>query len=190
MVQVSGRLLGLHGRAGAGKTTIANALLNVDAPPARLSFTRPIKAMGAALGLSDAQLSGHLKDTPDHGLGGKTPRAILQRLGEALGPELVVALAMAHADRLLDHGLDVVFDDVRRPEEAAAVWERGGVVIELAGRAQVLDKDVAGSTLERRLDERWIHATIENLDSPPDVAALVRAAWHDTIACVESSRRW
>jgi hypothetical protein len=188
-----GRLLGLHGRAGAGKSTIARAMI-ADGSAALLHFAEPIKAMGRAIGLTETEVNGLDKDKPCGLLGGSTPRRFLQMLGRHLrglhGANVVAGWTLAHVDRLLAHGLDVILDDVRLPSEAAAIWERQGVVIELTGRSLVLASDAASDELEQRLEDRWIHDRIDNRKHPAFVAEAVRHCWHDTIACVGASRAW
>lgn len=191
---MSGRLLGLHGRAGAGKSTIARAMLDCAEPPAVLHFTSPIKTMARAFGLSEEQVNGASKDTPCDWLGGVTPRVFLQQLGAMLrstiGEHDLAARAMVEADRLLAHGLDVIFDDVRTPAEAAAIWGRHGVVIELTGRASdQLDSDATSDSTERPLDERYIHTRVLNDSTPETTVEAVRIRWR-RIASAYASREW
>lgn len=53
----------LTGRAGAGKTTVANYLVS-ELGYARVRFAGPLKAMAKALGLNDDEIDGHLKEQP------------------------------------------------------------------------------------------------------------------------------
>jgi hypothetical protein len=189
-----GRLLGLHGRAGAGKSTIARAMVE-DGSAALLHFATPIKACGRAIGLTEAQVNGDEKDTSCELLIGVTPREFLQDLGSHMrskyGAETVAGWTMVHVDRLLAHGLDVILDDVRLPTEAAAVWERQGIVIELTGRdALKLDSSVASAVTELPLDDRWIHARIDNRAKVVAVAGSVRHCWYRAIAGNGEARAW
>lgn len=191
---MTGRLLGLHGRAGAGKSTIAQAMI-ADGSAALLHFASPIKSMARAIGLTEAQVNGAEKDQPTAMLGGCTPRRFLQQLGRDLrgtrGADVVAGWTLVHVDRLLAHGMDVILDDVRLVSEAAGIWERQGVVIELTGWSPIeLDSESASDVLEQRLEDRWIHDTISNCRNPNEVAQAVRHCWHDTIACVGASRAW
>jgi hypothetical protein len=189
-----GRLLGLHGRAGAGKSTIARAMVE-DGSAALLHFATPIKACGRAIGLTEAQVNGDEKDTSCELLIGVTPREFLQDLGSHMrskyGAETVAGWTMVHADRLLAHGLDVILDDVRLPTEAAAVWERQGIVIQLTGRdALKLDAQVDGAVTELPLAERWLHARIDNRGQVTSTVSMVRQFWHYTIADKGEARAW
>jgi hypothetical protein len=189
-----GRLLGLHGRAGAGKSTIARAMAE-DGSAALLHFAAPIKAMARAIGLTEAQVNGIDKDKPCELLDNATPRQFLQDLGAHLrgmyGAATVAGWTMVHVDRLLAHGLDVILDDVRLPTEAAAVWERQGIVIELTGRdALNLDSAVAGAITELPLADRWIHARIDNRAKVVAVAGSVRHCWYRAIAGNGEARAW
>jgi len=189
-----GRLLGLHGKAGAGKSTIARELC-AEGVAALLHFASPIKACGRAVGLSEVQVNGDLKDTPCELLAGATPRHFLQGIGEYLratyGARVVAGWTMVHAERLLAHGLDVVIDDVRLPSEAAAVWESQGIVIELTGRESTkLDKRAREAVTEERLADRWLHERVSNQAQADVVARVVRHCWHDLIAHTGTSRAW
>jgi hypothetical protein len=191
-----GRLLGLHGRAGAGKSTIARAMIE-DGSAALLHFATPIKACGRAIGLTEAQVNGEEKDTPCELLDGDTPRHFLQSLGESLrhmyGGRVVAGWTMVHVERLLAHGLDVILDDVRLPTEAAAVWENQGIVIELTGRqSSKLDSKALAAVTEERLADRWIHAQISNQAQAEIgyVACMVRDCWHDMISGRGEARAW
>jgi hypothetical protein len=188
-----GRLLGLHGRAGAGKSTIARVMVE-DGSAALLHFATPIKSMARAIGLTEAQVNGVDKDKPCELLIGVTPRQFLQDLGAHMratyGADVVAGWTMMHVDRLLAHGLDVIIDDVRLPTEAAAVWERQGIVIELTGRdALDLDSSVASAVTELPLDDRWIHDRIANRAEIDLIAAVVRKKWY-AIARSGEARAW
>jgi hypothetical protein len=189
-----GRLLGLHGRAGAGKSTIARAMVE-DGSAALLHFATPIKACGRAIGLTEAQVNGEEKDKPCELLDGATPRQFFQDQGAHFrgmyGAATVAGWTMIHVDRLLAHGLDVILDDVRLPMEAAAVWERQGIVIELKGRdALNLDSAVAGAVTELPLADRWIHKRVDNRSRVDKVVGVVRCVWRDMIACGGDARAW
>ena len=58
-----GRLLGLTGRAGCGKSTIAQALVDRGLAQ-RVRFAGPVKDGLVAMGLSREQVDGALKETP------------------------------------------------------------------------------------------------------------------------------
>ena len=131
-------IVGFCGLAGSGKTTAAEALIKrgfVGVP-----FAAPLKRMFAALiGRPPGVDVRAWAETPHPLLSGKTPRQALQTLGtewgrEQIGPDFRVRLWAAEA---VNHP-HVVADDVRFPNEAAAIRQVGGAVIRI-------DRDGAGS---------------------------------------------
>jgi hypothetical protein len=133
--QMRPRLIGFCGPAGAGKTYAANYLAEAYGY-SRVRFAAPLKAMMRALGLSDDEVDGPLKEQPCALLGGKTARHAMQTLGtewgrELIGSELWIRVWGRAAARFLDSGLPVVVDDVRFANEAAAIWSRHGLLVRI-----------------------------------------------------------
>jgi predicted kinase len=127
------KLIGFCGRAGAGKSFAADHLAR-NYGYSRVRFAGPLKSMMRALGLSEDEVDGQLKETPCALLGGRTPRHAMQTLGtewarDLIDPDLWVRAWEHAAARYLDQGLPVVVDDVRFANEAASIWRRGGVLI-------------------------------------------------------------
>lgn len=126
------QLVGLAGRAGAGKTMAARILCE-RAGFERLAFAAPLKAMLRALGLGDAELDGAAKERPSPLLCGRSPRQAMQTLGTEWGRERIGADLWAQAwtraarDRLAQ-GRTLVADDVRFANEIAAIRGLGGRV--------------------------------------------------------------
>lgn len=128
------QIIGLAGVAGSGKSTAATILVETFGF-VRLRFAGPIKAMMKCLGLSDAEVDGHLKESPCKILGGKTPRHAMQTLGTEWGRQMIsdsLWLDIVKAGiASIDPG-SVVIDDVRFDNEACAIRDVGGILIRIA----------------------------------------------------------
>lgn len=124
------KIVGIIGAAGSGKTLVAEHLVQHYAYT-RTRFAAPLKRMlKAGLGLTDEQLDGHEKMTPIPALNGVTPRQLMQTLGTEWGRRRVdpnLWVKCWKRDALSING-DVVVDDVRFPNEAAAVKQLGGTL--------------------------------------------------------------
>jgi len=129
-------VIAIKGRAGAGKSTAANFL--VDHYGYRLvKFAGPLKRMLAAVGLTQDEIEGDLKEVPCDLLGGQTPRHAMVTLGTEWGrdlihPDLWVNLWRREAAKIVASGGRVVADDCRFPNEAAAIRELGGRILEVS----------------------------------------------------------
>ena len=146
-------LLGITGKAGSGKSTAAQVL--IDAGWVRIKFADPLKDMLRAIGLTEDQIEGHLKEVPCDLLQGKTPRWAMQSLGTEWGRGCIgerfwldiarrkIALAMAA-------GLSVVVDDVRFENEAQVIRELGGLVLGISRNVNVSSGHVSekGTTVD------------------------------------------
>lgn len=121
------RIIALTGRIGAGKTTAARVL--EDLGYVRVRFAGPLKAMLQALGCSEDQTDGGLKEVPSELLCGKTPRQAMQLLGTEWGRNLIGDKLWLRAwlNEAVKHPY-VVVDDARFANECAAVHELGGVI--------------------------------------------------------------
>lgn len=123
-------IIGLMGKAGAGKTVTALALQGIDIRKISiLNFAGPLKeaAQGLFL-LNDAQLYGKLKDEIDSRWG-MTPRRMLQKLGtdcirEIIDPHFWLKRMVMSIDS--SPAKVIVIDDVRFQNEAELVLEEGG----------------------------------------------------------------
>lgn len=127
------RLIGLVGYAGSGKS-LASKMLQCHGY-IRTRYAQILKEMLDCLGLTPEEYDGALKEQPCELLGGKTPRHAMITLGTEWGRQhidwdLWVRVTMRRVDDYLQrfHEFGVVIDDVRFPNEAVAIRERGGVI--------------------------------------------------------------
>lgn len=128
-------IIGLTGLARSGKSTAANYLV-IEKKFVRVPFAAPIKRMLRSLGLSDDEINGSLKEEPCDLLCGRSPRFAMQRLGTEWGrglihPDLWIELWRRDAERLILSGHSVVADDCRFPNEANALKNLGGKIINI-----------------------------------------------------------
>ncbi len=125
------RLVGIAGRAGAGKDLVASMIPGAWV----IGLADPLYAMLAAmLRVSvDSLRDRGTKELPIEWLG-RSPRHLLQTLGTEWGREHVaqdvwMRLAAKRADDMVAAGVRVVVvADVRFPDEAAWIRDRGGEV--------------------------------------------------------------
>lgn len=128
-------IIGLTGLAGSGKSTAASALEN-ETGGYRLRFADGLKGMLRSLGCTEAEIEGQAKEMPSARLGGQTPRRAMQTLGTewgraCMGEDFWVGLWSRRAVECLEVGCGVIAEDVRFPNEAAAVRALGGRVIRI-----------------------------------------------------------
>lgn len=169
---MSNRLwVGLVGPAGAGKTTAAQCLTKRGF--ARERFAGPLKDMMRAVGLTDEQVEGDLKEEPCELLCGKSPRVAMQTLGtewgrETIGQDIWVRLWL---HRVRHMGL-VVADDVRFPNEVAAIrnYADKSVII------RIERPDVTGTQHSNHVSETHelpFDALVLNNGTPDDLARKI-----------------
>lgn len=165
------KVIVLTGQAGSGKSTIAAQLATQGYTVVK--FAGPLKDMLRALGLTDAEIEGDLKEKPCPLLGGRTPRYAMQTLGTEWGRNLIApalwVVAWQHSVRgVLAGGGRVVVDDCRFLNELAAAMEMGGLAVRLV-------RDGAGTVAhvsETGLDAVELPEVV-NDDEPAVVAAEV-----------------
>lgn len=178
----TGAIIGLAGLAGAGKTSVAEALAE-RYHFVRLSFAAPIKDMARAFGLTATEI-GPAKEEPCAALCGRTPRQFMQWLGTEFGRDLIGAdvwvnawarRVFAQVEEVLVDGvpLRIVCDDVRFADEAARLRGLGGRIIRLT-RHGAGTASGAGHPSERQ--EFAADATVANDGSLDDAVAAVLAA--------------
>ena len=139
---MSGLIIGIAGVAGAGKSSLAE-ILEERHGLVRTPFAGPIKDMLAAFlrasGVTDLTIhrmvNGELKEQPAPVLGGRSPREAMQALGTEWGRNFVTPDLWTESWRyragleLLRGVAGITVDDIRFPNEVAAIRSMGGVVI-------------------------------------------------------------
>ncbi len=136
-------VIGLTGAAGAGKDTVTSIIQSV-APYCPLSFADPIRAMLSALLIyadetQDYLIKRELKEAKIPGIGASY-RELAQTLGTEWGriqiPGLWINIASARMAGIAeqndifgsDYPARFVISDVRFPDEAEFIRQRGGVI--------------------------------------------------------------
>lgn len=130
-------IIGISGRARAGKSTAAELLLRIGAGRYQYSFADPIRHMlRAGLGIDlEAPFWQMRKEDPISRFGGHSPRYLMQTLGTEWGRVLVsndLWLTLA-GDTLHVRGPGMVIADVRFDNEADWVRQQGGVILHIEG---------------------------------------------------------
>lgn len=154
-------LVALTGQAGAGKSTAASYLIERHGYTL-VKFAGPLKDMCRALGLTEAEIEGDLKEVPAAKLCGRTPRHAMQTLGtqwgrDCLGPDFWAGMWKARAEAVIEAGGRVVVDDCRFPNEASLIRQMGGDIFKISGRG-----GIAGSHESERGTGSIADVVIEN----------------------------
>ncbi|PKA40474.1 deoxynucleotide monophosphate kinase [Rhizobium sullae] len=129
------------GQAGSGKSTATKYLVEQHGYTL-VKFAGPLKDMIRAIGFSEREIEGDLKETASASLCGKTPRHAMQTLGtewgrNCIGESFWVGLWRWRVEQVLQEGGRVVTDDCRFPNEAKAIRRLGGDIFRLAGRGGI-----------------------------------------------------
>ena len=166
-------IIGLTGYAGSGKSTVAQYLVEKHGFTL-IKFAGPLKSMMRALGLGEREIEGDLKEKPCALLGGRTPREAMQLLGtewgrEHFGQNFWVNIGMERAVDVLDQGGRVVIDDVRFPNEAAAIRVYGGKLMRIT-------RPGVGPVNGHSSDNQKLRHDLEIFNSR-SIAGLQEAVW-------------
>jgi ABC-type dipeptide/oligopeptide/nickel transport system ATPase subunit len=176
------QLLGLSGKAGAGKDTLAELLVRTG-KYRRLAFADALKRdvatmlYGNASPGSIARLNADKREKPE-------VRALLQSYGvaqRALNPDYWVDKLFAEADRRLHFNathdvMGLVITDVRFRNEAAAVRARGGKVVRVArpGYYNGLTAEQQAHASETELDAYAFDYVVMNAGVPEHMLDYLR----------------
>lgn len=135
-------LIGMTGKAGAGKDTLADYLVQ-NLGFTKISFAGPLKAMLAAAGMPEPA-DRAAKELPVPGFT-FTWREAAQKLGTEFGRALdadiwtkVVEQRIIRDRELPQHVSRIVLSDVRFENEATMIRRLGGKVVHVIGRAAEL----------------------------------------------------
>lgn len=179
-------VIGFCGAIGAGKTTAAQHLVDRHGLE-RVRFAGPLKSMMRALGLSEREIDGDLKETPSALLCGRTPRHAMQTLGTEWGrdlvaPDLWISVWRRQAIAACSRG-GVVADDVRFPNEVAAIRALGGIVVRVdrpgtatSGHASELQPLVPDMAIANDGDAAALSAAVDRLLKPARATSRARLA--------------
>lgn len=159
----TGKLIGIAGFKGSGKTTLADALVQHHGWH-HDSFAAPIRKFMCDLFDIDLLDLDAMKEAPQRALGGRTPRQVMQLLGtewmrDYCGQDVWLNALWARVAPIIGAGDNVVVSDVRFENEAEFIRRRGGVVVWLERQgSRNADEHVS----ERGLPPHLVDHMIEN----------------------------
>lgn len=177
-------LIGLCGAAGSGKGSAAKRLVD-GYGYLELAFADPIyQAVSAITGMSVPLMKKRSnKEAPLPHCGGKSPRELLQLLGTEFGRGMIhediwVMRTMRTVALARKEGAEgCVITDVRFDNEAVAIREEGGFILEITRPgAGCLTGGAASHSSEAGIGREHIFATIRNDGTLADLDAAVDAA--------------
>ncbi len=133
------QVIGITGPAGCGKDTAADYIIGQCGVYRKASFADPLKQMLHAIGLTQAQTHGDLKDIVDPRYG-VTPRHMMQKLGTEWGRQCIHPNIWVRAMFVMleDEEDAYIIPDVRFENEANFVRQHG-TLIHIVGRDRVID---------------------------------------------------
>jgi len=181
-------VISLYGYKGSGKSTAAEYLMAQGVE--RVKFADGLKKMLYALGLTEEEIEGPLKEKPCELLGGKTPRYAMQTLGTEWGRERISQDLWVNAWKKEvsiwqdDMDIDVLVDDMRFHNEVLAVKAVGGVLVKLVRGERPKDTHISESFIDTFVPDYTIvnNGSLEDLyDALEDLMRKVtREVWEPT----------
>ena len=178
------QLIGLTGRASAGKDTLAQ-LLHSRYDYVRYAYADPLRTLlNERFGWKPAQWED--REWKEYALadeaGGYSPRSWMQWLGTEVlrtyaGYDIFVRLAFTNWDK---HPYPMVISDVRFSNEAQAIINRGGMILEVTREGTGALNDHVS---ERTLHEDLFHGTVSNNGTREQLlhvaTHLLKAMWDE-----------
>lgn len=186
-------IIGLVGRAGSGKDTVAGMLTEILGGAASLSFAEPLKRFcGEVFDFSLQQLYGpsEARNAPDlryprAGRAPLSPREALQTLGTEWGracyPDIWAELGIRRA-RAAEHlAGSVVFTDTRFVNEAARIRAAGGEVwrVRRPSADSVITAHASETEMNSREMEELVTLTLHNNGSLEELRKQVQIRAHE-----------
>lgn len=171
-------LLGLTGRKGCGKSSIARILRDNHGFKI-LSFASPIKDMLEAMGIEREKLNDPCLKEEKLPEFGKSPRQLMQLLGTEFARDMIHPNIWVYLmEKKMGEFKNVVIDDVRFFNEAAMIRGYNGLVIEVIRGKHLLEDGhiseagIARSMIDKQLQNMSCYVT----DLEIAVAKIVEGA--------------
>lgn len=164
------KLIGLAGAAGSGKDTVAAMLVPYGYQ--LRAFAKPLKDALNVLGIEEPST----REAKEALLPGRTYsfRKAAQTLGTEWARGLDVNFWVNHASDRLIEGVPTVFTDIRFPEEAKFILEKGGVIWKLQGRETTANGQAATHLSEKELDRIYVNRNLLNDSTIKELAKKVK----------------
>jgi hypothetical protein len=163
-------LIGFTGPMGAGKSE-AGLYLRAHLGWGGYKMAGPLKDMMRALGLTDREIEGDLKEAPSPLLLGSTPRFGMQTLGTEWGREI---MGQGFWTNIARHNLsqrlayeNIVVDDIRFENEANLIHELGGFIVCIDGRKSATAD--TGHKSEHGLSDLLVNHIVQNTGTKLDL---------------------
>lgn len=123
-------IVGIIGFAHVGKSQVAQTLID-EYNFTRIKFSDGLKNMLRAIGLTEEEIEGALKEQPCEKLGGQTPRHAMMTLGTEWGRKMIHEdiWVLAWRKYVLESSAErIVVDDCRFLNEAGMIRKLGGTI--------------------------------------------------------------
>jgi len=173
------RIVGIAGKARAGKDTIAKVMI-AEFGWRKYAFADPMKAaLKDIFGWSEEHVNGGLKEEVDNELG-FSPRAAMQAFGQGLRHDLDPDV-WVKAAKVGTKGTDsFVIPDVRYENEASWIREQGGVIFHVfrRNRQAIREHETERGILVQPGDFVFLNNT-----SIPALEVLIRHAMKGDDSC-------